>query len=246
MTTLGSITPQAIEQGTTARAQIHGDGFVDIDSVVVSGFGVTVENAEVVDEHTVEFNVTVDSDALVGLRDVSVVLPDASTLVLAGSVAVTNFQSLVKQLRLMIGERISAGKTAADTFFSDDELTDMLVRHSNNLYLAASEAWGAKAADRANLVDMSESGSERKLSQLFRSAKAMQEGYSSAGLNIQESLVDRPVAKVASILGVTVGRPTPGSGFTRADYILDPVFNDPYMFDNALKRWPILLFESMT
>src|SRR4051812_13368227 len=162
MATLGSITPQAIEQGTTVNAKIHGEGFVAINNVLVSGTGVSVDNAAVMDDHTVVCDITADANAVVGLRDVSVVVPNAPTLVLAGSLAVTNFQSLLKQLRLMVGERVAAGRTAADTFFSDDELTDMLVRHSNNLYLAASEAWGAKAADRANLVDMSESGSERK------------------------------------------------------------------------------------
>jgi hypothetical protein len=55
------------------------------------------------------------------------------------------------------------------------------------------------------LHDITESGSERKLSQLFRNAKAMQDGYASAGINAAQNLISPPVAKVPSILGENTG-----------------------------------------
>lgn len=241
--TIGSITPQSAEQGRSEHVSIHGDDFVAIDSITISGTGITVENAAVMDEHTIEFDVNVDANAAIGLRDVSVVLPDATNITLAASFAVTNFVPLLAQLRLMVGERVPAGGTPADTFFSDDELTDMIVRHSGNMYLAASEAWGAKTADRANLHDITESGSERKLSQLFRNAKAMQDGYASAGINAAQNLISPPVAKVASILGENTGRPSAGRGdMPVVDRVFDPFYNDPFLFVNAQRSWPILNF----
>jgi hypothetical protein len=47
----------------------------------------------VMDEHTVEFDVNVAANASVGLRDVSVILPDATNITLAASFAITNFVS---------------------------------------------------------------------------------------------------------------------------------------------------------
>lgn len=80
-------------------------------------------------------------------------------------------------LRGMIGERIPRNGTEMDTNFLDTELQDILTYAQNRLNLAAAICWGMKAAFYADLVDMRESGSERKLSQLNRNAREMEKLY---------------------------------------------------------------------
>lgn len=80
-------------------------------------------------------------------------------------------------LRLYLGERIPAGGTDADTFFSTTEIQDLLDRHPESLNGAAAEGWRAKAAEFATLVDTSESGGSEKMSQMHKQALEMEAKY---------------------------------------------------------------------
>lgn len=219
-----SVIPNAIEQGVENPVTIKGTGFENGATVAISGLGVETEDVIVVDPETITLMIRVSAGADVGFRDVTVTLPDATTAGLAGSLVVTNFQSLTAQLRLLIGERIKVGKTEADTAFSDDELIDMILRHNGNIYLAAAEAWSAKQADYSKLVDISESGSERKLSQMFKNANTMAEAYSKAGIAIGAELINPVVGQSVAWLN-----PADDPRAFATPNSADP-FDDPFVF----------------
>lgn len=80
-------------------------------------------------------------------------------------------------LRLLIGERIPEGGLDTDTFFSDDDIADLLTVSGNDINVAASLGWRAKAAEFAKYIDIDESGSTRKLSQMYRQAVLQAEHF---------------------------------------------------------------------
>jgi hypothetical protein len=143
--------------------------------------------------------------------------------------------TLVENLRLLLGERIPASGTEADTRFLDDEIATVINRHNGNLYLAAGELWSVKAAIFASLTDVSESGSERKLSQLFRQATQMAQSYTKAGMDFQIGLISRPIAKSARILDPMVGSTFDAAGVPGDFYAQI----NPYASGTA-RFWPIL------
>jgi hypothetical protein len=77
----------------------------------------------------------------------------------------------IQQLRGLTAEPDS-------TTFSDEALTSMIDQVSDQagdyILLAAASVWDQKAAMLAGMVDVSESGSSRKNSDLFKNANAMQ------------------------------------------------------------------------
>lgn len=238
-----SVTPNGIEQGKENAVTIKGDGFVEGAIVSISGTAVIVENTVFVDASSITTTFTVAPDAPIGPRDVSVVLPDATMATLGGSLFVTNFQSLTAQLRLLTGERIRSGKSDSDTRFTDSELIDIIIRHAGNLYLAAAEVWSAKAADAAELVDISESGSERKLSQIFKQFSAMSDTYQKAGEEVGSNLITPAIPQSVDWL---YGKNRPGLTTNVAN---DP-FEDPFafLFSNAFRYvsrpwYPLTVFN---
>lgn len=72
----------------------------------------------------------------------------------------------VALLRKMVDEPTTA-------VYSDDELYLVLSQAEMDLDAASAEIWGMKAARFAGLVDTSESGSSRSMSQLYRNALQM-------------------------------------------------------------------------
>lgn len=78
----------------------------------------------------------------------------------------------LQRLRSLVGEDIPPGGTGADTLFSDAELQEYIAS-TPNLDRAAYEAWRAKAARLANLVDTTEGNSQKKYSQLHDNAIEM-------------------------------------------------------------------------
>jgi hypothetical protein len=215
-----SVTPNVMEQGQTNTLAIKGEDFVNDAAVSFSGTGIDVET-QFVDGDTLTVIATVAANATVGLRDVTVTLPDATTATLASVVGVTNFQSLTNQMRLLIGERIRPSESENDTEFLNEELIDMILRHGGNLYLAAAEAWSAKAADYSKLVDISESGSDRKLSQMFKQANIMAASYAEAGEQIGQELI-------MPVVGQSVAWLRPSS--TLDTNLADDPFTDPFRF----------------
>lgn len=75
----------------------------------------------------------------------------------------------VARIRILTGEVIPPGGTDANTRFSDVDLTDIYSRHAT-LSGAVLEVWQAKAAYFAQYIDIEESGSNRKFSQLYKNA----------------------------------------------------------------------------
>lgn len=117
------------------------------------------------------------------------------------------------KFRRMINERTEAVYTADDVTAI---LAAVTVGEVVNFNLAALEVWREKMAKYADLTDIAESGSERKLSQLYKQAQGQVKMY--------ESLVAKDegilVAQVTSIR--VPGRSSAVWGGTGAS---DPVLN---------------------
>lgn len=75
-----------------------------------------------------------------------------------------------QSLRQLLGERIPTGGTAADTLFSDQEITDLLTDSDNDHNLAAYHGWVIKAAEFANLTTKSEGNALEQFSDLHKNA----------------------------------------------------------------------------
>lgn len=197
-----SVTPSNLEQGTQGQVTIRGDGFnVGGDvSVVVSGTEVFTLSSMVVDDNNIVSTIEVAKLAEIGLRNLVVTIgTDDATFV--NAIAITNFQSLTRQLRFLTGERVPPGKQDTDTNFSDDEMADIILRFQGNLYFAAAEIWSAKAAEAADMVDVTESGSEKKLSQLYKPAIDQATRYTQAGVSAAAALIEPVVGQSVDILG---------------------------------------------
>lgn len=78
----------------------------------------------------------------------------------------------IENLRLKIGESIPAGGTEADTLFTDAQLENWLDTNST-IESAALEAWQAKQAALANLVNVTDGAAARQLSDAFDHAARM-------------------------------------------------------------------------
>lgn len=82
------------------------------------------------------------------------------------------------RLRTLLGEVIPPAGSAADTMFSDAQILDFLALGNDDIERAAYEGWRAKAANFANLVDVTEGNASRKLSDLLDHANNMVKLYS--------------------------------------------------------------------
>lgn len=99
---------------------------------------------------------------------------------------------LVRRLRSMIAE------SSQDTY-PDSLLHAMLLRNDRFLEVTAAEVWREKMSEYAEIVDTSEGGSSRKLSQLYDRAKTQSEYYESisgggAG-DLSSGTVVRPIVR---------------------------------------------------
>lgn len=97
-----------------------------------------------------------------------VIVEDNFTVLDSG--VVTALASTVTRLRLMLGERIPAGKTEADTRFADVEIANALYFNNEDINKTMAELWLAKAGMWAEAVDIAESGTTREFSQMQRAA----------------------------------------------------------------------------
>lgn len=76
-------------------------------------------------------------------------------------------EDTIARLRRMAGE-------TEDDKYSDTILEVMLAENGDDLAATAAAIWGEKASDYADLVNMSEAGSSRSNSDLFKHAKEQQ------------------------------------------------------------------------
>lgn len=86
------------------------------------------------------------------------------------------------------------------TVFDDDMITSIITEADNDLLTAAALLWGYKAARFAGLVDTSESGSSRSMSQLYKNAMAMQANFekrAKADVTVVEEAEARPRTRTA-------------------------------------------------
>lgn len=81
------------------------------------------------------------------------------------------------RLRSMLGEEIPAGGVEGDTLFTNEKVTDLLSSAGGDLDAAAVTGWQIKAAHYADLVDVAEGNSSRKMSDLHKNALAMVKYY---------------------------------------------------------------------
>lgn len=85
----------------------------------------------------------------------------------------------IRRLRRLVGDRIPQGGTDQDTFWSDTELGE-IYDEKKTYEAAAYECWREKAGEYARLIDISDSGVDRKLSQKHTNANRMVETYRKA------------------------------------------------------------------
>lgn len=85
-------------------------------------------------------------------------------------------QTPAELLRLLLGESIPAGKTDADTMFSNEEIDDFL-EVGVDVRAAAYYGWVAKMGNYANLVTVNEGNAVRELTELHKAAQRMVERY---------------------------------------------------------------------
>ena len=86
----------------------------------------------------------------------------------------------VDRLRGLLSEVIPPGGSATETLFSDEQIQDFLDMADNDLDRAAYEGWRRKAAEFANLVNVTEGNSARDMSDLHKNALEMIAHYSRA------------------------------------------------------------------
>lgn len=80
-------------------------------------------------------------------------------------------------VRLMTGEVIPPNGLDQDTLVSTEELTRLLELNNGNLNLVALQVWEYKAANYANLVNITEGHSSREMSDLLKNALRMVDHY---------------------------------------------------------------------
>lgn len=124
-----------------------------------------------------------------------------------------------QRLRRMVGDRIPPGGNTdgTDTFFSNEEITDLIEEAEGNLNVAAYAGWTAKMAEYAEFVDIDESGSTRRLSQLYKNAALMQAHYGKFMVALDAALVGRVVGRAVSLRETSCNPVQTGSGTFRSE-----------------------------
>lgn len=82
-----------------------------------------------------------------------------------------------------------------DTEWTDDELSTLIDENNGNLSAAASVVWESQAASYSQIVDITESGSSRKMGDLFDNAMKMAQYYKGQANPIETQGVTR-IAKI--------------------------------------------------
>lgn len=89
--------------------------------------------------------------------------------------------------------RAAIGEPDDSNGWTDEKLGD-LIDSLTTVNAAALNVWQSKAASFSSLVDVSESGSSRSMSQLFKNAQAMATYYGGLGDGTEDpTTVDAPV-----------------------------------------------------
>lgn len=109
-------------------------------------------------------------------------------------------QTIEQRLRRALGERIPIGGSDQNTFFLDDEVSDLLVEAGNDFNRAALKGWQEKMAEYAKFVDVDESGSNRKLATLFKNAESMVRHYAGVvGVDVEAAVGHGVVGRAVNL-----------------------------------------------
>jgi hypothetical protein len=144
----------------------------------------------------IEWTVTEDGLETFGDEFFEVELPD--------SVVVTPGEVIQSQLRARLGEsKVDPDGDGSETFFDDDAVFELLTYADGDLDRATAEGWIRKMAKYARLVDVTESGADRKMSQKFKNAKEMVAFWnkivSGAVIERQNALAGRVVGRAVNL-----------------------------------------------
>jgi hypothetical protein len=96
----------------------------------------------------------------------------------------------IAALRLLIDEPSS-------TFYTDQMLASLVDQAESNLNAAASDIWQQKAARFSTLVDITESGSSRKMSNLYSNALAMAKHFADESAEVVAETTMQPRTRTA-------------------------------------------------
>lgn len=88
----------------------------------------------------------------------------------------------VTELRVMLGESITAESPEADSMFTNEQLGKWITASSDNLNIAAVKGWQAKMANFAGLVNVTDGAASREFSDLMDHAEVMVKMYSKLAL----------------------------------------------------------------
>jgi hypothetical protein len=104
------------------------------------------------------------------------------------------------RLRSRLGEsKTDPNGDGSETMFKDEAIFDMIDSANGDIDLATVEGWRRKSAYLQRLVDISESGADRSMSQKFKQAKAMLDYWS-------KIVVDAAIASQMALSGRVVGQ----------------------------------------
>lgn len=128
---------------------------------------------------------------------------------------------LSEQLRSRLDEmKIDPLGDGSETFFTDDQIADIFFFSDSDLDAATLEGWLRKQARYARLVDVSESGSVREMSQKFKHATIMVRFWQSvigdAADAASLALAGRVVGRAVNLWGTEdpLALQTPFSGYS--------------------------------
>ncbi len=119
----------------------------------------------------------------------------------AGVVVSPGYAVTISRLRSRLAEvKTDSVGNGSETFFDDNAISDLLAYAVGDLDQATLEGWKRKMASYARLVDVSESGTDRPMSQKFKHAQAMVAMWSRILSDLSDSLH-------AAMRGRIVGKP---------------------------------------
>lgn len=110
----------------------------------------------------------------------------------------------IEKLRLLLWEKVPQEGQDTDTHFTDVELAVVLELAGGSMNGAAAIGWSIKGGLYSEMIDINESGSNRRLNQLFTNAERMWKRYSdlAAGEMVLVTAAKSRVAPVSfKILG---------------------------------------------
>lgn len=123
-------------------------------------------------------------------------------LVAEGSVQIEDPE---KSLRRRLRDVLADPPDDTDAFFMNDEIHSLLAMNSGDVIGAAYDGWLIRAAFYQEHIDIIESGSDRRMSQMFKNAMAMVDFYKKArdaeSGKKADAIAGRVVGVVASLRG---------------------------------------------